>query len=218
MKAQGIVNQIESTSTESLQRSLDAIEEARRACEEAGRTSEVQQLVSARAQISGHLQLVQERRSSRKRSKLTPEEIDRLVANGDPNCPKGQGWKHPSGKEVHCSGPQLVDMSWKQAKEYFEDRGYRVQVGDSAPTLKAEYGAELYTFTYASKEDPGPPRCLVMYPAPQVTWQEATARATRTPPWRLKSDTTTVQGGRGKLAFKLEEGVNKLIIRIGDCP
>jgi len=57
---------------------------------------------------------------------------------------------------------------------------------------------------------------VTLYPAPGVPWDEATARVTGAAPDKLKRG-TPIKAERGELPLRVDEGANKLIIRIGTC-
>jgi hypothetical protein len=215
--AQSTVKEIDQNSLDSVSQSLSAVEAALASCARAGRQSEVEELKKARDQIAAHKQRLENRVSKNVTAKLTPEQLEELVHNGDPSCPKGQAYKHgDSGKEVRCTGLQLIAMSFAQAQEFFKDRGFKLKQINSPPMLEAEYGAEKYVFQYPSNGWYGPPECLTLYPRPGMSWQEAVARATGARPDRLVA-TNTVDTPRGRLGLRVVETLDKLIVRIGQC-
>jgi hypothetical protein len=215
--AQETVRTVDGKSIESLERSVAAIDGALAACRNAGSHDEVSQLTTARNEIGAHLKLVQKRSSKPKTRPPSPEELLELEKNGDPNCPAGQGYKHrTSGKDIRCTGPQLVDMSLSSAERYLAGRAFKITKTDNPPELTAEYGAELFKFRYASSKGEAPPRCVTIYPPPGTSWQEATARATGVPPNRIKPN-APLRTSRGELALHVDESPQKLIIRIGAC-
>ena len=217
--AQEIVKGVDAKDLVSVQKSLDAVEAARAACDKAGRTGERDELQKAKNELSGHADFLK-RKAARPpaRKKHTPEELASIALHGDPDCPKGQAYKEDgSGKEIRCTGPELADMGFAQADAYFRGRGYKISETDSPPTLRAEYGAELYVYTYAAPKDDHPARCLAFYPAPGVPYQEATGRITGTPLRRIDKSTPTIDTSRGKVPFRVDENDTKLIIYIGDC-
>jgi hypothetical protein len=217
--AQEIVKKVDAKDLSSVEQSLAAVELARTACEKAGRTGERDELTKAKNELSGHAEYMK-RRAARPppRKKRTPEELAEIALHGDPNCPKGQAYKEEGAtKEIRCSGPQPADMGFAKAEEYFRGRGYKITVSDSPPTLKAEYGAELYVYTYAAPKDEHAPRCLTLYPVPGESWQEATGRATGAPLRHLEKDRTSVETGHGKVPLRVDESETKLVVRIGDC-
>jgi hypothetical protein len=216
--AQPVVTNVDGTSVDAVQTALDAVEAARAACQEAGRSQEHDELVKAKRQLVGHLEYIKNRPSRNESAELTPEQLEKLVKEGDPDCPKGQAYKHRgSGKEVRCKGPQIADMGWKQADEYWKGRGFKTKVGKSPPTLTAEFGSELYIYEYTRPDDPKPPKCLTLIPAPGVPWMEATARATGAKLRFLKREDGFVRSRRGKLPLVIEDGDKGLAIHIGDC-
>ena len=214
--AQGIVNKVDGKQLSSVEDSLRAVEAARTACEKAGRTSEQDQLLRAKNELSAHLAYLQRKAGEPPVKKLTPEEIAVLVKQGDPACPKGQAYRRSPAQEIKCTGPQLVDMSWRSAEAYFGGRGYKMTSTDSPPTLRAEYGAELVVYTFATPKDDKPPRCLTFYPPPGIGWQEATGRVTGVPLRKLESG-KTVRTDRGELALRIDQSDTKLIVYVGEC-
>lgn len=215
--AQEIVKNVDAKDADSVQKSLVAVDMALTACKEAGRNTERDELIQAENELKAHLESLRERANRQPAKKRSPEELAALVANGDPDCPKGQAYKDKdSKKEIRCTGVLPVDMNWAKAENYFGHRGFKITVADSPPVLKAEYGAELFVFTYATPKDTNAARCLTLYPAPEITWQEATSRATGTPPSKLKKG-GTVHTDHGDVALAVDEGENKLVVRLGDC-
>lgn len=214
--AQQIVLKVDAKDIDSVEKSLDAVNTAVNACERAGRSQEKAELIKARNQLSSQVDYLKKKASRREQRKLTPEQLASFVKSGDPGCPKGQAYKHrDSGKEIRCAGPQIAELSYKDAKDYFDGRGYKITAEPPA-TLKTEYGAELFVFTYTTVDDPNPPTCVTIYPAPGTSWQEETARATGVPPQRLKAP-GTVSLRRGSLPLDVEDSQAKVIIRIGQC-
>jgi hypothetical protein len=216
-EAQQVVLKVDGASIDSVTRSLASVDRAMDGCEKAGRTGERDELDKARRELRAHLEVLEQRRSRPARRKLNEAELAEYVKKGDPTCPRGQGYKHAaSGNEIKCRGPQLVELGYAAAREYYEKRGYKVT--DEPPaTLKAEYGAELYTFSYATPKDDNAATCVKLYPAPGMPWQEAAARATGTPPERLKPG-DTVSSKRGPLALHVEDSDKKVVVSLGDCP
>lgn len=213
--AQGVVQNVDSNSLDGVEQSLGAVAQAIAACKKAGKTSEVSQLQGAQRLLAGHLDLLREREADRARRQLALADLERFVKQGDPNCPRGQAYKERQGnREVRCTGPQPANMPISVAEKYFTLRGYKVK-RDGA-TIRAEYGSELYVFQYDSDADGRPPACLVLYPPPGMSWQEATARFTGLNPDKLKSP-GTVHVARGDLPLKVDEDEIKLIVRIGTC-
>jgi hypothetical protein len=216
-EAQTVVNAVESSSVDSLNRSIQMIQLAEAACKKAGRDSEVKDLTSARERLQGHLVLVEERAERKKsRESLSPTQLDKLVREGDPNCPKGQGYQHKaSGKEIRCTGLQPAEMNWEQAKKYFVSRNFRSVVSHEASVLTLESGAERYVYHYGEKDSASPARCVVIFSRPGISWQEAVARNTGISPEKLKNG-----GSVSLLQGKLKLSVNETnqVARLGDCP
>jgi hypothetical protein len=214
--AQSVVMQVRAEDLTSVVGSVAAVEEALGTCKAAGRHGEAEELGKAHEQLSAHRdRLLRRAEMMEQRSELSPEELARLVESGDPKCPRGQAYLHrKSGKHISCVGPQPVDMSRARAEEYFKGRRYKLSPGTSASELRFEYGAELVVFAYADPNQA--PRCVTLYPPPDQSWQEATARLTGVPPARLKPNQPIRRAG-GALPFALEESPEKVIARIGDC-
>jgi hypothetical protein len=217
-QAQEIVKNVDSKDLASVKESLAAVEGAQAACTKAGRSSEVESLMAARNQLTGHAAYLEKRATFKQEKALTPAELERLVKEGDPKCPKGQAYRPKDlEKEIRCTGPQPADMTRKRAEEYFTERGYTVRKSDSPPTLRAELGGELFVFTHRGTGDGAEPRCLTVYPPPGMSWQEAAARVTGVPPQKLDKEPTSVRTGRGALTMKVTDTEKKVTVEIGDC-
>jgi hypothetical protein len=216
--SQATVLEVKAEDLASVDASVAAIGAALRACEAAGRGGEVEELTKAHNQLSAHKdRLVRRAEMLAQRTELAPGELEKLVSTGDPKCPRGQGYLHgKSGKRIRCVGPQPIDMTSEQAEQYFKGRGYKLSRGVSPLELRFEYGAELLVFSYSEPLNAGPPRCVALYPSPDMSWQEATARLTGASPARL-SPGRPIVGAARPLALKVEESAQKVSAHIGDC-
>ena len=215
--AQALVKNVDGKDSASLANSLAAVGQAIDACSKAGRTSEVDSLTRAKNELGAQADYLKKRAGRPERKKPSPEELAALVAKGDPNCPRGQAYKpDPNGKEIRCTGSQLIDMGFSDAQKYFDSRGYKLTTNDAPPTLTAEYGAEKFVFTYASPKDEHPPRCLTLYPAPGIPYQEATGRATGVRMKKIAKD-GTLKTSHGEIPIHVDEGPSTLVIRLGEC-
>jgi hypothetical protein len=208
--------EIDAKSIASVEQALAAVTAARSACDAAGRDGEVAQLDKGKKELAEHLERLRKRAADPARRPLGGAEIAVLVDKGDPHCPKGQAYKHSaSGKEIRCTGPQIVDMNYAEARDYFERRGYKLT--DVEPNaLSAEHGSELVVLTYARPKDVEPPRCVTLYAPPEQSWQEATARVTGARPDRLEAG-GTVSAKRGKLTLRVDADASSGTVRLGDC-
>ncbi len=213
--AQQTVNQIDSSSLESVGKSLKAIDGAIAACQSEGKSGEVEELKTARNKISAHYEWLKQRPA--KKQKLSAEELERLVKKGDENCPKGMAYKQrETGKEVRCIGPVPVNMPWSKARAYYERRDFLVRPGKAPASLEMEYGAELLVFKYAQEKSLKPPVCLTVYPPPGMGWQEATARVTGARVDRIKPGKPVKAQGR-ELMLQVVDEPNKVLVKLGDC-
>lgn len=215
--SQAVVSKVEATSSDSVQAALDSVERALGACRAASRSSEVEQLSGARNELRTQLVALERRAGRKKRVKATPAEVEEAIKKGDPSCPRGMAYKaEGSDRQIKCTGPQPVRMSLNVAREYYKGMGYRVTVTEAPTVLKAEYGAELMVFSYGGPTDKAP-ACLTLYPPPQMPWQEAVARATGAQLQKIKQD-APVPLPDGDVPLRVEEGNDKLIVRLGSCP
>ena len=214
--AQAIVTSVDSKSIASVQQSLTAVSAAHATCEKAKAGTEREQLLKAKHELSAQLSLLEKRANRRKLRAPTPDELAKLLKNGDPTCPQGQAYR-PEGRkgEVRCVGPQLADMNATALKAYYGDRHFKVTSQDNPAQVRAELGSELYVFTFDDLSAPAP-RCVTAYAAPGVSWQEVAARLTGTPPEKLKLD-APVRSGRGELALKVEHATDKPTVHLGQC-
>jgi hypothetical protein len=215
--AQAVVLEVKSNDVDSVSGSVTAVQGAIARCKEADRSLEVAELEKAERMLSQHLTRLREHLARPKEVPLTPEQVAERVKAGDPSCPRGQGYLHKaSGKHIRCTGALPVDMSFGDAQRYYEGRGYKLVPQTSPRSLTVEFGAEKQIFRYGAAGDADPPQCVVSYPAPGVSWQEATARLTGVPPSQLIPG-KTVPSRQGKLMLNVDEGPNHLIVKLGEC-
>jgi len=207
------VIQVDAKSADSVRASLEAVKTALAACKSANRNTEVDNLVKARNELGAQLDALERRAKRKPRRDLSPDEIARLVKEGDPSCPKGQTFHLEKTQEVKCTGPQLVEMQRDEVKRYYEERGYRVK--DVAPNgVTIERGAEKYTFTYPTAASSDRPSCVVLVPPHGMPWKEALARATGKHPDKLEPK-GTIAAAQGELSYVVDE--KNVVVRIGAC-
>jgi hypothetical protein len=216
--AQEVVKALDSKSVESLGGAVTALDTAIAACDKAGLGAEREQLVEAKNQIGAHKALLERKAAQKKRPALTADEVGKLLKEGDPSCPKGQAYKQGggAGKEIRCTGPQLIDLSMADVKDYYASRRFKLQETADPPRLRAEYGAELYVFTFDKPNDSAGAKCIEVYPAPGIPWREAVARTTGAPLDKVKAG-GSIKAKRGDLALRIEDTEKKQLAKIGDC-
>jgi hypothetical protein len=198
-----------------VEQSIAAVDRALALCRTAKRDSEVEQLTNARRELASHLDVLKERAGKQKRTKPTAAEVEELIKHGDASCPRGMAYKaEGSDKQVRCIGPQPIRMSFAKARDYYKSLGFRVTPSESPPGLRAEFGAELLVFGFATVNDPAPPRCLTYYPPPQMPWQEAVARLTGAQLNRIKQG-APVPLPDGEVPLRVDESQEKLVIYLG---
>lgn len=177
-EAQHAVDSVVATDPVLVGGAITAVEKAILACRAAGRAGEVEQLSLARTRLTEH-QARLEKQTMKKKQAPTAEELKLLAKEGDPDCPKGQGYRHSvSHQEIRCTGPGLLELRRDQLARHFSKRSYSVRSLASPERLVAEQGAERFDFEFQSAEPQELPSCLVLFPKPGVSWQEAVARAT----------------------------------------
>lgn len=194
---------------------LSAVKTTLQACREAERTEEVEKITQAEAEITAHVKALEERATREKRPKLTEAELDELEKKGDPTCPRGQQYEHHQDKRlIDCKGPQLFEMNWEQASEYWARRGFVERVDGSK--LEFERGAQAITFHYPAAKSTSSARCLEIVADPGIHWQETVTRATGVQPRYLSLD-KPVAAGNQKVPLLVEGGPEQYTVKLGDC-
>lgn len=215
--SQDALLEMDSEDIGSVQRTLSAVETTLAACEAAKRPDEVRDVRNAQRQVEAHLKALQERESEPERKKLTEAELAELVEKGDPNCPRGQGYEHgPSKKMIRCTGPLLTQMTLEQAREHFENRGFKVSSAGQPPVLEAEYGATRYRMVYGTGANKAP-SCTEATAPPGVPWQEWTARLTGAHPQKLERG-KPVPTAQGPVPLAVEGSGQHFTVKLGTCP
>ncbi len=212
LSTHALVSSVDTTSLESVEQSLDAVQKTLDLCEAANLSEESGELKKARRKLQSHQSYLRQQVNQKP---LTDQELAKLVKEGDPGCPRGQAYQYKnSGKKIVCKGPQLAEMNWSEADSYFTGRGYKVSKQGSE--LKAEYGSESYSYSFSRVDDSGPAKCLVIFASPGIAWQEAVARVTGTKPQTLKEGQPVKTKGR-ELALGLINDQTQAIIKLGEC-
>ena len=182
MKAHALINGADAGAIESVSPALEAVENAIPLCQKAKLNKELAELEKAQRTLESNANQL---RSQGSRKELSPEELDKLLKEGDPNCPKGQSYNYrKTGKQVRCTGPQLVSFSRGQAEEYFKNRGFKLKVDGAR--LVAEFGPESYHYVFTGSENTAKARCLEVFAIPGQSWEESVARVTGAHPAQLK--------------------------------
>lgn len=196
----------------SVESALGAVDGNLEVCQRASLAEESKQLGMAKRKLESHQSYLRSRESQRE---FTPEQLDALEKNGDPECPKGQAYQYKkSGKKIRCTGPQILGMNETEAKAYFGGRGFKLNSTDKG--LKAELGSEYYSFEYASNGRGSAAECVVIFSQPGIAWQETVARVTGAMPSRLKLG-TPVRMGKLDVPYVLDTDPVQAILRFGTC-
>lgn len=213
-RAQELV-QSEGSTRGGIERGIEAVDRALAACRSANRSSEVEQLTNARRELAAHIETLNERAAKKKREKPSAAEVDELIKHGDASCPRGMAYKaEGSEKQIRCIGPQPIRMNFQKARDYYKSLGFRVSESAAPARVRAEYGAELLIFDFATQNDTNAARCLTYFPPPQMPWQEAVARLTGAQLNRIKAG-APVPLADGDVPMRVDEGKDKLVIYLG---
>jgi hypothetical protein len=208
-----LVSDVDTNDLESVESTLKAVDESLAVCQRAVLQEEIEQLKGAKRKLESHHGYLVQRQAKRE---LTPEELAKVVANGDPRCPRGQSYtSKKSPQKIRCTGPQVIQMNWAEVREHFASRGFKL--ADTGATLSAEFGSESYRYSFKKREDSEAAPCVVVYSQPGIAWQETVARVTGLPPRRLKEGQPVTLGDR-QIAFKVTGDETQAVLTFGECP
>lgn len=196
---------------DSVESAFGAVEANLAVCQKASLAEESKQLNVAKRKLESQVTYL---RQIANRKELTPAEVDELVKKGDPDCPKGQSYQYrKTGKQVRCTGSQILGMSLKEAKSHFAGRGFKIH--ELTNGIKAELGSESYTFEYGA----GPETratCVVVFSQAGIAWQETVTRVSGVMPHRLKEGTPLTLG-KDEVPYTLQVDPVQAILRFGNC-
>lgn len=213
--SQQVMLKMDSSEIAEVEKSLQAVDSALQACKKANRADEVTKVEDAHRQLSAQAKGLRAQAERKKRPKLSDAQLTALQKSGDPSCPKGQQYEHHQNKAlIDCTGPQLVDMNWTQASEYFERRGYSQHL--EGARLRFESGVERYDFDFASVDSAKAPQCFSVVAKPGVPWQEIVTRATGVHPQKLKLEKPVITK-RGPLDLLVEGSSEQYTVKLGKC-
>lgn len=213
--SQEVMLKIDTENLEQVESALAAVTRAHDACVAADRDEEASQVADAKEKLTRQVQGLKEIANRPKKKALTEAELAKLVKVGDPDCPRGQQYEHHQNKQmVKCTGPQIIEMNWEQAKGHFERRGYSVI--EKGSLLRLERGAHVYDFAFDKAQSKKGAQCLTIVPDPGVPWEEVVTRATSVHPKKLALD-KPVPTKRGPLSLLVEGSLAHVTVKIGDC-
>lgn len=212
LQVHAMVSSVDTTQLEKVEHTLTAVQATLAVCESANQSEEVKQLRKARGKLQSHQSYL---RMQLHQKPLTEQQLLELLKKGDDSCPQGQLYQYQeSGRKVRCIGPQIVDMNWLQAEKYFRSRGYRITKQESR--LRAEFGSESYNYLFSRPDDTSVSRCLTVFAAPGVAWQEVVSRVTGASPQSVKLSQPVKTDSR-RIALGLIDDPTQAIVSLGDC-
>lgn len=212
-KAHALISGMDNNVLESVQPALEAVESTIPLCKKANLHKELAELEKAHRTLEGNAKRL---RSYGPRKELSPEELEKLIKDGDPNCPKGQSYNYrKTGKQVRCTGPQVVAFSRGQAEEYFKNRGFRLKV--EGARLVAEFGPESYHYEFTGSENTAKTKCLEVFATPGMSWEESVSRVTGAHPAQLKKGATVRAEDGSKWPLTHKESETQPIYTLGKC-
>jgi hypothetical protein len=213
LNAHGLINGPDTKSIEGVESALEAITTALPLCKKANMHKEVAELEKAQRTLQSNAGVL---RSQGTRKNLTPEELDKLVKEGDPSCPKGQSFDYKkTGKIVKCTGPQLVGFNRGQAEEYFKNRGFRVKA--EGASLNAEFGPESYHYEFSGADANAKTQCLKVLAMPGMSWEESVSRVAGVNPALLKKGATVRAEDGSKWPLAHTENEKQPAYTLGKC-
>ena len=216
LKAHGLITSLEAQETkdlEGVQAALEAVESSLPICKKANLQKEVAELEKTQRTLESNANRL---RSYVPRKELSPEELAKLVKEGDPNCPKGQSYSYrKTGKVVKCTGPQIVAFTRGQAEEHFKNRGFRLKV--EGTHLDAEFGPESYKYEFSGTDATAKARCLHVLAMPGMSWEESVSRVTGVNPALLKKGAVVAVGDGSKWPITHIENEKQAAYTLGKC-
>ena len=213
LKAHALIDGMDAKVIESVQPALEAVENTIPLCKKANLHKELAELEKAQRTLQSSANQL---RSYGPRKELSPEELDKLVKDGDPNCPKGQSYNYKkTGKQVKCIGPQVVSFTRGQAEEYFKNRGFRLKV--EGTHIDAEFGPESYHYEFAGAEANAKSRCVKVLAMPGMSWEESVSRVTGAHPAQLKKGVVVRAEDGSKWPLAVTDNEKQPMYTLGTC-
>lgn len=213
LKTHAALNSMDSKSLESVEPTLEAVEKNIALCTKAKAQKELAELEKVQKTLKTS---VENLRKNASRKELTPEELEKLIKDGDPNCPKGQSYNYrKTNKQVRCTGPQVVSFTRGQAEEYFKNRGFQLKL--EGAHLDASFGPESYHYEFTGADSSAKTQCLKVFATPGMSWEESVGRVTGAHPMHLKKgkDVRAADGSTWPLTNTDDE--KQAVYSLGKC-
>lgn len=213
--SQQVMLEMDTNKLPDVERALAAVDQTLGACKKAALADEISKVQDARRQLAAQAEGLRAQAARKKRPQLSDAEMEALKTKGDPSCPQGQQYEHAQNQAlIRCTGPQLIEMNWAQATEYFDRRGFTTR--EEGSILKLELGVEAYELHYAEAQSKKAPACVEIVAKPGVPWQEIVTRASSVHPRKLKLG-SPVPTKQGAMDLLVEGDPSQYTVKLGKC-
>jgi hypothetical protein len=202
------------TNQASVRSTLSDLQKTLVACE-AVKSKEVPEIQTAIANVQRHLARVEKGEIKPPPPPPGADSLARLEKEGDPDCPKGQGYQHPVlQKYIKCKGPVMVERSYDEVKSYFAK--HRIAAASKGAMLRGEQAGVTYTFTFDQVGSKSAPICLSLEAPQDQKTNELIAFATNIEPAKI-DPTKPIALRQGTIPVDVKRQGTLQIITLGDC-
>ena len=202
------------TNQASVAGTLSELKKTLLACE-AVKSKEVPEIKAAIANVERHLARVEKGEVKAPPPPPGLDDLARLEKDGDPDCPKGQGYQHPVLKKyIRCKGPVMVERSYAEVKAYFAKHHIPGAAKDAM--LRGEQAGVIYTFTFDQAGSTSAPVCLRIEAPKDKKANELIAFATNIDPAKI-DPTQPVSFRQEKIPVDVKQQGTLQVITLGDC-
>lgn len=201
------------TDRASVEGTLAEVKKALSSCE-AVKSKEVSEIKAAVGNVERHLLRL-------KKGEIKPpppppgaQELARMEKEGDPDCPRGQGYQHPVLKKfIRCKGPLMVERTYAEVQSYFAK--HRIATATKDGMLRGVQAGVTYTFTYDAPGSKNAPVCLTIESSKDKKVTELIAFATDIEPSKIDPTQPVVVAGTS-IPVQVTQGEMQTVV-LGDC-
>ena len=202
------------TQKDSVTRTVAELKKTLQACQ-AAHSAEVGEIKMGLTNVEHHLSRLEKGEIKTPPPPPGSLELADLEKTGDPACPKGQGYQHPVLKKlIKCSGPTMVERTYKQVLEYFEK--HHIQAATKEAMIRGLQSDITYTYQFDKVNSEQAAICLTLDAPKNKKKNELISFATNIEVDKIKVEEGVVIAGR-TVPVKTSESDSGINVVIGDC-
>ena len=208
------LRELDEFSLSELKLTVGTLKKTHQTCEAAGKKLSAGDALEAISNLQIQIQAI-EKGKIPKDMEARERAQKKLILSGDPECPKGQGYKALDGKNViQCTGVQAIQLTRNALDSRILATGARSHKSSDGKQVTQMMGTTRVAYFF--NDDTTTAQCIVATNQKETPWQVLTSQVTGVQPGLLKK-TATLSLPKRTVAFELRETGQMQVILLGEC-